>query len=223
MKIDRVHFYTRNAAKTRDWFTSKIGFKAIARRIDRHTHTKVVALNSACFVISSPLSNASPVANYLASHPSGAIDVAFRVDSIQAVIDRARALGREILQPIQAYNSDLSEFKTAQILGWNCLRHTLIEVVAGKSAYYLADVVADAKQESSYTSNITDIDHIVLNVATGKLESAVELYQALFGFEVQQSFNIQTEKSGLLSQALIDRHRQVQFNINEPTSNNSQI
>ena len=214
MKIDRVHFYTRNAAKTKDWFIRNIGFKAISNHIDRETHTEVVALNSACLQFSSPLTNNSPVAKYLNAHPSGVADITFRVRDIQSIIDRAYRLGLKIVQPLQTCLSERGRFKQAQIQGWQDLQHTLIED---------DNIASEGQTISDRTSNITTVDHIVLNVAVGKLKDAVKLYQALFGFKIQQSFNIQTKTSGLYSQALIDDSGEVQFNINEPTSPNSQI
>ena len=216
MKIDRVHFYLKDAVKTKDWFVRNLGFKTVADYDDEHTHTEVVAANSACLVFSSPLTNNSPVANYLNSHPSGVADIVFRVRDIQSIIDRVWDLGLKILQPLQVFQSPWGEFKQIQIQGWESLQHTLIEETVNKDA--------TAKESITLTdSQITDIDHIVLNVPAGKLNSAVKLYQTLFGFKVQQSFNIKTKTSGLYSKALIDDSGEVQFNINEPTSSNSQI
>jgi 4-hydroxyphenylpyruvate dioxygenase len=72
-------------------------------------------------------------------------------------------------------------------------------------------------------SGLIDIDHVVLNVAQDQLAAATQWYQDLFDFRVQQSFEIQTNYSGLYSKALIDTSGQVQFNINEPSTTNSQI
>ncbi|MEL7407924.1 MAG: VOC family protein, partial [Cyanobacteria bacterium J06558_2] len=80
-----------------------------------------------------------------------------------------------------------------------------------------------AKEVERPASKMATIDHVVLNVARGQLNNAVSLYQELFGLRVQQQFKIQTNKSGLASQALIDDSGAVQFNINEPTDSNSQI
>lgn len=243
MKIDHVHFYTRNAARTGDWFIHNVGFRAIGRGISQNTHTEVIALSSVFFVISSPLNNASPVADYLNSHPSGIVDVAFRVENIQPIIDRAKYLGVEILQSPQAYESSLLEFGAAKIVGWDSLHHTLIEVGTGEPDYclpnlkidsYPAEVNLNCKLKDNLGENSADIsraqinhidriDHLVLNVAAGQLNSAVEIYQALFQFKIRQSFQIQTEKSGLFSQALVDQSGLVQFNINEPTTPTSQI
>ena len=226
MKIDRVHFYTRNAARTRNWFIHNIGFRAMGNCINRHTHTELIALNSVSFAISSPLNSASPVAKYLASHPSGVADVAFRVKDLAAIVDRSRDLGIELIQNIQ-YNQHNQQrspgrsFKSAIIAGWGSLQHTLIEQSEADSDRLSSTDRDEAADHSD--SGISDIDHVVLNVAQGELDSAVKLYQSLFEFKIQQSFDIQTSKSGLASQALIDRQGEVQFNINEPTSSNSQI
>ncbi|MBE9048228.1 VOC family protein, partial [Pleurocapsales cyanobacterium LEGE 10410] len=252
MKIDHVHFYTRNAARTRDWFVQNVGFRAIGKSINRHTHTEIIALNSAFFVLSSPLSSASRVTQYLDSHPSGVVDIAFRVKDLSAVIKQANNLKLE-LQPPQTYQSSQGTYKYARVAGWNSLQHTLIEASTDPLDYCLPDcqiehydldcfnydtgrqgiqVVEETLKDRPSSvlsgnpdppSNVTNIDHVVLNVAKDRLNSAVELYQALFGFKIQQSFNIKTEKSGLYSQALVDDSGAVQFNINEPTSANSQI
>lgn len=223
MKIDHVHFYTRNAARTRDWFIHNVGFKAIGNCINQHTHTEIIALNSCFLVFSSPLTSASPVAEYLNFHPSGVVDLAFRVKDLAAIINRSRCLGIKLLQNIQPTQSSQGSFKSAKIAGWNDLQHTLIEV-RDDSDYCLPNLqIKQYTTASHFPSEIANIDHVVLNVAQGKLNLAVKLYQALFKFQVQQSFAIQTSKSGLTSQALIDDAGEVQFNINEPTSANSQI
>ena len=220
MKIDRVHFYVRNAARTRDWFIRNVGFKAIGNYINRHTHTELIALNSVFFVLSSPLNSASPVAQYLKSHPSGVVDIAFRVKNLTEIIARASGLG-VVLQNIQQKRSNKGNFKYAKIAGWN-IQHTLIEA-SDRVSYCLPNFPKQYQSIDRHDLEITNIDHVVLNVNRDELDSAVKLYQTLFNFQVQQSFDIQTDKSGLTSQALISKAGEVQFNINQPTSANSQI
>ncbi|BAZ43229.1 4-hydroxyphenylpyruvate dioxygenase [Chondrocystis sp. NIES-4102] len=223
MKIDHVHFYTRNAATTKDWFIDNIGFKAQGKSINQHTHTEVIALNSVFLVFSSPLSLISPVAQYLNSHPSGVVDIAFRVDNLQTIINKANDLGVEVLHPPKI--NQQFNYKYAKVLGWNSLQHTLIETTTAEPLlYYLPEITIDPYQaKSNLATNITDIDHIVLNVRQGSLQTAVARYQALFDFKIQQSFKIKTSNSGLSSEALVDQEGEVQFNINEPTTANSQI
>jgi 4-hydroxyphenylpyruvate dioxygenase len=204
MKIDRVHFYVQDAVKTKDWFVNNLGFQAIYSHHNSHTQTEAIAYNSVKFLISSPLNSFSPVSNYLDSHPSGIVDIAFQTENINSIITRAERLGVAVLEYPE------TNHKQAKIAGWGALQHTLIEGnEAGK--FYSND------------SHIVAIDHVVLNVPQGQLTAAVNFYRALFDFKVQQTFNIQTAHSGLYSRALIDSSGQVQFNINEPSSPTSQI
>ena len=218
MKIDRVHFYCRNAVRVRDWFLRNIGFRAVGNYISRHTHTELISLNDAHFLISSPLNNNSPVAQYLACHPEGIADIAFRVKNVAEIVDRSRDLGLKLLQDIRSEQSP-EGIQTAKITGWQDLQHTLIEAESD----LLGDLPYEPVRNINTQSYITEIDHVVLNVPSGELNAAVELYQKLFNFQVQQSFEIKTNKSGLSSQALIDETGAVQFNVNQPTTRNSQI
>lgn len=226
MKIDHVHFYTRNATITRDWFIDNVGFKGIGNCVSQDTHTELIALNSAYFVISAPLTPNSPVALYLDVHPSGIVDIAFRVKNLPEIINRSCSLGLKLLQKQQLWRSPETSyrhgFQFAKISGWHDLQHTLIETTEDYN-YCLPLEIKQHEIMPSFSASISGIDHVVLNVAQGKLASAVKLYQALFKFQVQQCFQIQTEQSGLTSEALIDEQGQVQFNINQPTSTNSQI
>ena len=220
MQIDSVRFYVTDVGKTSKWFTSYLGFQVIDTYQDDNTYSEIVEHNSIYFIISSPLSKFSPVACYLNSHPEGIVDVAFRVDNLQSILDRAAKLGIRILQPIQQQN----KIKYARIAGWDCLEHSLIESPLETRYYFLPNLEFKSLSiRSKPAPRFANIDHIVLNVAVGELHQAVAYYQALFDFQIQQTFQIQSQRSGLFSQALVDSTGQVQFNINEPTSANSQI
>ncbi|MGK7926396.1 MAG: 4-hydroxyphenylpyruvate dioxygenase family protein, partial [Spirulina sp.] len=87
-------------------------------------------------------------------------------------------------------------------------------------------LVATTNQKNSQPNNslfFQDIDHIVLNVEVGRLQSAIDWYCAVFGFECQQTFNIQTARSGLHSRVMVHPASGITIPINEPTSINSQI
>lgn len=222
MKIDHVHFYARNAVHTSNWLIRNVGFQRIGNSISQHTYTELIALNAAYFVISSPLNAASPVAQYLQHHPEGVADIAFRVSNLVTTIDRSRRLGVEVIQDIRRHHSSQGEFKFAKITGWQHLQHTLIETRAEQDCCLPLDL-QPAAADIPHESHLTHIDHIVLNVSKGALDPAVQLYQKLFDLKVQQSFKIQTPSSGLTSQALIDQEGDLQFNINQPATANSQI
>ncbi|WP_414544380.1 4-hydroxyphenylpyruvate dioxygenase [Nostoc sp. CCY0012] len=214
MKIDHVHFYVDDAKVWRDWFVNHLGFTAVDSNINTiHTCTEVVNNGGVCFFLSSALLPTSPVAKFLNEHPPGVADVAFVIEDVEAAIALAQIHGAEVIQPIQEQQKGNVFLKWGKITAWGGLTHTLIE----------RSQVNDEDSITSPLSIFTAIDHIVLNVAVGELESAVAWYEKILDFQPQQSFKIQTDRSALYSQVMVSRNGSVQLPINEPASRNSQI
>jgi 4-hydroxyphenylpyruvate dioxygenase len=212
MQIDRIHFYVENAVQTKDWLIQKMGFQCSSQQIDGHTHTEVLSSGRVTLWVSSALDRTSPVAKYLANHPAGVADVAFVVEDLELMLAKIDRL--DVLVISEALHSRDSPQITIQ--GWGDYQHTLI---SGNSQQVNNSLATTSLQKNAFV----DIDHVVLNVPQHQLAAATDWYQDLFGFRIQQSFEIQTNYSGLYSKALIDGSGQVQFNINEPSTNNSQI
>ncbi len=213
MKIDHIHFYVEDAAQTSDWLTRKMGFQSSGQQISEHTHTEVVSSGQVVFRVSSALDRTSPVAAYLANHPAGVADVAFLVEDLDLMLARIDRLNIKVITDRALHNLDDPQ---VTIQGWGNYQHTLISTDFQKSKNSIATT---SLQKNAFV----DIDHVVLNVPQHQLVNATRWYQDLFDFRVQQSFEIQTDYSGLYSKALIDGSGQVQFNINEPSTTNSQI
>jgi 4-hydroxyphenylpyruvate dioxygenase len=218
LQIDHIHFYVEDAQKWRDWFVYCLGFQVINNGIfpslshhqkSLHTCTEVVKSGTVCFLLSSPILPTSPVAEFLRQHPPGVADVAFAVDNVEALTAKAISNGAKILQPLQ--NAGFCQY--AKIAGWGGLNHTLMT----RNQEKIAEV------ENSLYPAVTAIDHLVLNVGVGELETAVNWYQKIFDFQPQQSFQIKTDRSGLHSQVMISPHGNIQLPINEPASPSSQI
>ena len=207
MKIDCVRFYVEDAKASRDWFINQLGFQSIASKVSSHTCTEVVNNGAVCFVLSSPLAIASPVAKFLSQHPPGVADIAFSVDDVENAIARASFGGAKVLENVQIDTANGS--KWAKISAWGSLTHTLVEKVEKKPMFS--------------SSSFAGIDHVVLNVEAGDLDPAVTWYQYTLGFQAKQAFKIQTERSALHSQVMVSPNNQVQFPINQPASPNSQI
>ncbi|MBV8882636.1 MAG: 4-hydroxyphenylpyruvate dioxygenase [Chroococcidiopsidaceae cyanobacterium CP_BM_RX_35] len=226
MNINHVHIYVEDAKASCNWFVKHLGFQAVASGVSGdHTCTEVVSNGPVCFVLSSPLAESSPVAQFLRQHPPGIADIAFRVADVAAVMNRAIAQGATVLQPLQQHQQGQEYRLWGKIAAWGSLSHTLVQQSAftqltlpGMEASLLA---FDQSQPTSYT--FTGIDHVVLNVATGDLERAVTWYRNTLDFQYQQTFKIQTDHSALHSQVLVSKQGNVQFPINEPASPNSQI
>lgn len=218
MKIDHIHFYVEDATASRDWFVRQMGFQAVAGGLSSHTCIEVVKNGSVDFVLSSPLTPLSPVAQFLHQHPPGVADIAFRVEDVEAVMNRAIAHGAKVLQPQHQIQDGT---KWGKIAAWGSLTHTLID----RESYCplpFAEYLTPYTQHSA-TDTFTGIDHLVLNVAAGDLERAVAWYQNTLDFRSKQTFKIQTDRSALHSQVMVSPNNSVQLPINQPASPNSQI
>ena len=213
MEIDHVHFYVEDARASRDWFINHLGFQVVTSGVSCiHTYSEVVRSGPVYFVLSSPLTEQSPVAQFLRQHPSGVADIAFRVEDVEAVMTRVIAQGAKVLQPIQQQQGKEC-CKWGKIAAWGSLSHTLIERCSCKSE----------REGECERGSFTGIDHVVLNVVAGDLERAVTWYKNTLDFQSQQAFKIQTDHSALHSQVMVSARGGVQFPINEPASPNSQI
>ena len=224
MEIAYIHFYVEDIGRSRNWFIETMGFSFLGQSINAHTITEYLGINSILFLLSAPLRETSPVASYLKKHPPGVADIAFKIKDFDLFSKKLVDLEIEILGNDLIF---LESLRTIKIKGWGNLEHTLIE--SGDNIYNRLESTFKNKTSSSthnisdLKSNITGIDHVVLNVQRSHLKSAVTWYQRIFDFQVQQLFTIKTPNSGLYSEALIDPSHKIQFNINEPTSANSQI
>jgi 4-hydroxyphenylpyruvate dioxygenase len=243
MKIDHVHFYVEDAKASRDWFVLLLGFQAVAAGVSNHTRTEVIKSGSVYFLLSSPLTSTSPVAQFLHQHPPGVADIAFRVPDVEAVMTKAVNGGAKVLQPIQEQQQGKGLLKWGQIAAWGSLSHTLIErqptkLVDRQNRAFISTfpqldwdggkVLLDEDSERLDGSSNSGfafggIDHVVLNVAAGDLDRAVAWYEKTLAFIPQQSFAIQTERSGLHSKVMLHPDGWVKLPINQPTSANSQI
>jgi 4-hydroxyphenylpyruvate dioxygenase len=230
MQIDHIHFYVEDAEKWRDWFVRIMGFQAIASGSNNHTHTEVVMSGTresdrsatVTFVLSSPLSQLSPVAQFLDAHPPGVADVSFAVADLAIAMQQAIAGGATVRQPIQQYNSPQGQLQWGQITGITNLAHTLIQRT-GITPLLPQKWIVEKPLASQLGIGFTGIDHVVLNVAAGDLEQTVSWYEAVLGFERKQTFTIQTAQSALYSQVMLHPVSGIQFPVNQPLSANSQI
>lgn len=229
MELDSIHFYVGDATRTRDFFICQMGLLALDNavvpshqrlRIDRLCANSIVHLvgnSELLFSIASPLDTSSPVAEYLQLHPSGVKDVSFRVPDLAQMRQRVDRLGVRVL----AASAAVDESQWLIIQGWGAIEHTIIQTEP--AARSPTEIDALSEHLSQRHEQMIGIDHIVLNVAAGELDLAVNWYRDLFDFQVQQTFEIQTQTSGLASKALISACGKIRFNINEPSSSSSQI
>ncbi|PZO43680.1 MAG: 4-hydroxyphenylpyruvate dioxygenase [Phormidesmis priestleyi] len=233
MHFHHLHFYVQDVAFWRDWFVHKLAFQTVAELAhtaaapgsklakfklanDKNAVSPTVLQQGMIEIwLSGPTSApTSTVKSYLQQHPPGLVDVGFASDRFDQLLSRVRRQGIAMLSEVTV---TATGYRQCQIQGWADLRHTLVEV---SPQWAKARASQLSQPELPWLSRI---DHAVLNVPKGQLTAASNWYQQVFGLEAGQQFDINTTRSGLRSQVLIDPDGTVQIPINEPTSANSQI
>jgi 4-hydroxyphenylpyruvate dioxygenase len=214
--IHHIHFYVPDAIASQAWFCRAIGMRMV-RCVERDDRiTCLLSYQTTWFLLSSPTSPHSPIARYLNDHAPGIADIALVVDHLNDVLTRAPGHRQETSpDPPQALwqLDELLDSSPGARWGWlpgcGSVNHTLVQCpqMASRSPGHHHSV----------------IDHVVLNVPFGELEAVVAYYVHLFGFERKQNFQIQTDRSGLSSQVLMDPCGELYLNINEPSCDRSQI
>lgn len=223
MNIDHIQFYVNDAQALQAWFVRAMNFQHLGGTTTAQTQIEIVGSGQIALVLASPRSDESPVAAYLQRHPPGVGNVAFQVTSVAACLERATHAGAVIVQPIQHQGA----LTWAVVQGIGDVHHTLIERKThsrlGFPGWGEQGLIEAIAPRPVAPSGVFGIDHIVLNVPLGELQSALSWYETVFGFQRQQRFTIQTANSALCSQVLKHPQGNAQLPINEPASPNSQV
>ncbi|MFK8183669.1 MAG: 4-hydroxyphenylpyruvate dioxygenase [Phormidesmis sp.] len=241
MHFHHLHFYVQDAAFWSDWFIHKLAFQACDTsernddskqdydkqndgkqdygKQDADSTYKTLKQGEIEIRLSDPHSSFD-ADSYLQHHPAGVVDVALATDAFDAVLEQAIAQGATLLQPVSGPHGQ----RQCQLQGWADLRHTLIEEAATKAPSTSCQVDNMLRTASTTASSrLCAIDHVVLNVAKGKMAAASAWYKRIFGLIQGQRFEITTAHSGLCSQVLVHPSGSLQLPINEPSSANSQV
>ncbi|MEO0948904.1 MAG: VOC family protein [Cyanobacteria bacterium J06641_5] len=199
MRIDRICFYLDDAERWRNWFVERLGWRAIASEVIDATRWETVRSGGVTFGLASALLPTSPVARYLQAHPPGVAEIVLEVTDIGAIV--ARASGAS-----------------------TCLSEA--SVTAGVRVMSPAGVAFVLKPPTEKVASdgwAAAIDHVVLNVAAATYAPVLDWCERVLGFERRQRFDVQTPRSGLISQVLVHPDGGLRLPVNAPTSANSQI
>lgn len=212
MEIESIHFHVRDPDRIDDLLIEKMGLPA-SGWANGITNWYSLGQDLPGLTVSSP-QDPNLLNDYLSLHPPGVQNIAFWVENLDEIRRKVDRMGIKIL--IDSVTED--NLPLLRIQGWGTIEHTIIQSPVSSPSNKSRSMIG-----SNVNNPITGIDHIVLNVPAGELDAALIWYRDLFNFQVDQSFIINTERSGLFSKALISACGNIRFNINEPSSPNSQI
>ncbi|MBW4645545.1 MAG: 4-hydroxyphenylpyruvate dioxygenase [Goleter apudmare HA4340-LM2] len=221
-KIDYVEFYVGNAQQAAHFYCKSFGFRLIAyaglETGVRDRCSFVLEQSHIRFVFTSPLTPYGSIAEYVKLHGDGVHDIALLVDDTRTCFNIAVARGaKPILAPTLLKGENGSILK-ATIAGYSGdLTHSFIErhkYTEFSPQYHLLDNLPQCTK-----NNLIEIDHIVLNVESGKMNLWADFYRTVLDFKQQQEFtsdDISTQYSSLMSKVVENNTGRIKFPINEP-------
>lgn len=240
---DHVTWWVGNAKQAASYYTTLFDFKHVAYRGletgSRYFASYVVCNNDVRFVFTSPLRSAEhlpvdePITDaekellremhsHLEKHGDAVKDVAFEVDNVEAVYEKAVAEGGKGVQaPRVLKDAEFGSVITASICTYGDTTHTLIN----RSAYtglFLPGFREAKKSTSSLTLPevpLSRVDHCVGNQSWNEMVSACAFYEKCLSFHRFWSVDdsqICTEFSALSSIVMASPNNLVKMPINEP-------
>lgn len=240
---DHVTWWVGNAKQAASFYNSFFGFKTIAYRGletgSRYFASYAVANNDVRFVFTSPirsykhLPEDEPISpedrhllremhDHLEKHGDAVKDVAFEVDNVDGVYERAVAAGAESVQPpLTTGDKEQGHVRTAVIRTYGDTTHTLVSRRHFRGAFLPGFRAAGPPPTTVAAPPVplARIDHCVGNQDWNEMASACAFYERCLSFHRFWSVDdsqICTEFSALSSIVMASPNNVVKMPINEP-------
>ncbi|MEV0262189.1 4-hydroxyphenylpyruvate dioxygenase [Streptomyces sp. NPDC050617] len=224
--MDAVVFAVGNAKQAAHYYSTAFGMTRVAysgpENGSRETASYVLESGGARFVFTSVIKPASEhgkfLADHVAEHGDGVVDLAIEVPDARAAYAYATAHGATGLQEPYEVKDEHGTVVLAAIATYGKTRHTLVDR-SGYDGPYLPGYVAAEPIMEPVARRFQAIDHCVGNVELGRMNEWVEFYNNVMGFTNMKEFvgdDIATEYSALMSKVVADGTRKVKFPLNEP-------
>ncbi|KAL4769538.1 Glyoxalase/Bleomycin resistance protein/Dihydroxybiphenyl dioxygenase [Aspergillus nidulans var. acristatus] len=244
---DHVHWYVGNAKQAASYYITRMGFKRIAYRgletNSRAICSHVIRNGDITFVLTSPLRSLDQISRFtpeeqdllreihhhLEQHGDAVKDVAFEVDSVDAVFNAAVANGAKVVKGLRTVEDENGKVTMGTIQTYGQTTHTLIERGAYKGTF-LPGYRVETSLEDPISALLPDvllnrIDHCVGNQDWNEMDKICEYYEKALGFHRFWSVDdkqICTEFSALKSIVMASPNEIVKMPINEPAKGKKQ-
>ncbi|MFD9307549.1 4-hydroxyphenylpyruvate dioxygenase [Streptomyces sp. NPDC060048] len=225
--MDAVVFAVGNAKQAAHYYSTAFGMKLVAYRGPengtRETASYVLTNGAARFVLTSVIKASTDhgrfLAEHVADHGDGVVDLAIEVPDVHAAYAYAVEHGARGLDEPYELKDEHGTVRLAAIATYGQTRHTLVERGDYTGPYLPGFVSVDPMVEPPAKRTFQAIDHCVGNVELGRMDEWVAFYNKVMGFTNMKEFvgdDIATEYSALMSKVVADGTLKVKFPINEP-------
>ncbi len=219
---DYIELYVSNAKQAAHFYKSAMGFQSLAYAgletglRDRESY--VVMQDKIRLVLTSPLRSGTDIGRHIDQHGDGVKVTALWVDDATYAYKEAIKRGaKPYLEPTVEKDQN-GEVVRSGIYTYGEVVHIFVE----RKNYHGIFLPGYEKWETRYKTEPTGlkyVDHMVGNVALGRMNYWVDFYEKVMGFTQILSFDdkdISTKYSALMSKVMSNGNGKIKFPINEP-------
>jgi len=219
---DYIELYVSNAKQAAHFYKSAMGFQSLAYAgletglRDRESY--VVAQDKIRLVLTSPLQSGTDIGRHIDQHGDGVKVTALWVDDATYAYEEAIKRGaRHYMEPTLE-KDQFGQVVRSGIYTYGEVVHLFVE----RKAYQGVFLPGFRKWSTRYNPEpvgLKYVDHMVGNVALGRMNYWVNFYEKVMGFTQILSFDdkdISTEFTALMSKVMSNGNGRIKFPINEP-------
>ena len=219
---DYVEFYVGNAKQSAHYYKTAFGYQSLAyaglETGVRDKTSYVLKQDKIRLVLTTPLTQESPINDHLKKHGDGVKIVALWVeDATSAYQETMKRGARSFMEPT-VEKDEFGEVVRSGIYTYGETVHLFVE----RKNYNGIFLPGYKEWKSDYNPEAVGlkyIDHMVGNVGWNEMNTWVKFYEEVMGFVNFLSFDdkqIHTEYSALMSKVMSNGNGRIKFPINEP-------
>jgi 4-hydroxyphenylpyruvate dioxygenase len=223
--IDYVEFYVGNAKQAAYYYRAAFGMQLVAYQGPesgtRDRVSYVVQQDKIRFVLTTPLVPDSAIAEHIKLHGDGVREIALWVnDAESAYRETTRRGARGVVEP-RVLEDENGVVRYSAIAIYGDTQHGFVERKNYRGVFLPRFRAVEGVDAIARPAGLRHIDHMVGNVGWGQMNTWVDFYRDIMGFELYQHFDdqdISTEYSALMSKVMANGNARVKFPINEPAA-----
>ena len=219
---DYVEFYVGNAKQAAHFYKTAFGFQSYAYRGletgSKDSVSYVLKQDKIRLVLTTPLNSKSPINDHIVKHGDGIKIVALWVKDARKAYQETTSRGAKPYMKPTVESDKNGEIVKSGIYTYGETVHMFIERT-NYSGVFMPGFKKWASDYNPEPVGLKYIDHMVGNVGWGEMNTWVEWYEKVMGFENFLSFDdtqIHTEYSALMSKVMSNGNGRIKFPINEP-------
>ncbi len=222
---DYIELYVSNSKQAAHFYKSAMGFQSLAYagletgETDRQSY--VVVQDKIRLVLTSPLKSGTDIGRHIDQHGDGVKVVALWVNDATAAYETAIERGARSYMEPQVLTDEHGRVVKSGIYTYGETIHMFVERKDYDGVFMPGYEKWETPDYNPEPIGLKYVDHMVGNVALGKMNYWVEFYEKVMGFKQILSFDdndISTEYTALMSKVMSNGNGRIKFPINEPAA-----